>query len=519
MREIVVFFAVSLSCVAQYGPTQYVPSSDGSRLFFVSVDRMIGTNQSFRSKLFSWDVEHGVQLVYESPTEFICCISVTGDGSLAAFFAGPADGPPQRKGELLDLGTGQIEIVGTEAIISRNGRYLFTGNALVDRITGTSRPLPGAAAFVGSDGSILYRDRDNLHRVDPDGTDRTVISGLRFGQLVDADENTTTAIILPWPVSPVVVDTITGRQVDLGTVGASTGESPILSRDGQWVTFAARLPPDYHTQGILCRSDASGCKALTDSSMLASPIAISDDAGSVYAVLQNGVVRIDTSTGGTERAFVFGILSPLSDKPMVPGSLVRFSAVNAGDHITVNRMEVPLLSPPGALPVIQIPWDLPGQWVQFTMYGGDSPFETHTLTYALSDFFPQGFVPGNPGLNEGQPVYREDWSATTFESPAIPGEIVHIYAVGLGAVDCPVETGNPAPLDRLCRSTRMIDWQWTTAPSTTVPAEVLFAGLAPGIVGLYQIDVRVPPYNGYEFIELSDGVRNPRVAFVRVRPK
>src|SRR5437773_1783090 len=71
----------------------------------------------------------------------------------------------------------------------------------------------------------------------------------------------------------------------------------------------------------------------------------------------------------------------------------------------------------------------------------------------------------------------------------------------------PVETGSPAPLDRLCRSTRMVDWQLTTAPNTTVPAEVLFAGLAPGIVGRYQIDVRIPPYNGYEFIELSDGVR------------
>jgi uncharacterized protein (TIGR03437 family) len=511
IRDILVFFAVSLACVAQY-----VPTNDGSRLFFTSSDRLVGTNQSLRSKLFSWDAEHGVQLVYESPTEYICCISITGDGSLAAFSLVTADDAPRTKGGLLNLGTEQVEIVGSRAIISRNGHYLFTGDALVDRIAGTSRPVSVGAAFVGSDGSILYRDLNSLHRIDPDGTDRTVMSGFRFGTLIDADENTTTAIVIPATTSTVVLDTITGRQVDLSAAGGSTMPA-FLSRDGQWVTFGVQLPPDYHAHVILCRSDASDCKILTNPPILASAIGISGDASTVYASFQNRIWRIDTSTGRTERAFGFASFSPLAEAPIVPGSLVRFYALNAGDHIAVNGVEAPVLSSPGGAPVIQVPWDLPDQWVKFTMSGGDSPFETFTRTYPISDFFPQGFAPGSPGLNEGQPAYRQDWSATTYESPATAGEIVHIYAVGLGAVDCPVENGKPAPLDRLCRSTRMVDWQWTTAPGTTLPAEVQFAGLAPGMVGLYQIDVRVPPYNGYEFIELSDGVRNLRVAFVRVR--
>ena len=56
----ILFFAASLACMAQY-----VATDDGKRLFFTSADRMAGTDQSFRSKLFSWDPEHGVRLVYE----------------------------------------------------------------------------------------------------------------------------------------------------------------------------------------------------------------------------------------------------------------------------------------------------------------------------------------------------------------------------------------------------------------------------------------------------------------------
>jgi uncharacterized protein (TIGR03437 family) len=140
------------------------------------------------------------------------------------------------------------------------------------------------------------------------------------------------------------------------------------------------------------------------------------------------------------------------------------------------------------------------------MYGGDSAFETMQISASshVYDFFPQGFAVGGAAPNLGQVAYRQDWSAITDESPAVPGEIVHIYATGLGPVDCPVETGVPAPLDRLCRPTRVSDWRWETAPGIIVPAEVLFAGLAPGMVGLYQIDVRVPAEVVWGFMTLSE---------------
>ena len=239
----------------------------------------------------------------------------------------------------------------------------------------------------------------------------------------------------------------------------------------------------------------------------------SRDATIVYAVtFENRIFRIDTRSNRADEAFAFPWFYPLVEAPALRGSLLRFYAVNAGGHITANGRDVPILSSPGGLPVVQIPWELPDTWVKFTMYGGASPFETFTRTYPVADYAPRGFEPGSPGLNEGQSAYRQDWSAGTVASPAVPGEIVHIYAVGLGPTECPIETGKPAPVDRLCRALQTPEWKWIIAPNVTVPAEVQFAGFAPGMIGMYQIDVRVPPYNGYEYITLS-GIAN-----VRIRP-
>ncbi|HVV47613.1 MAG TPA: IPT/TIG domain-containing protein [Bryobacteraceae bacterium] len=71
--------------------------------------------------------------------------------------------------------------------------------------------------------------------------------------------------------------------------------------------------------------------------------------------------------------------------------------------------------------------------------------------------------------------------------PAQTGDVLLVYAGGLGPVDNPVETGQlPAP---------GVVARTTTAPTVlvnNVPAEVLYSGMS-SFVGVYQINIKVPP--------------------------
>ena len=74
---------------------------------------------------------------------------------------------------------------------------------------------------------------------------------------------------------------------------------------------------------------------------------------------------------------------------------------------------------------------------------------------------------------------HEDFSAVvTDASPVRPGEVLHLYATGLG------------PVDASGRATLPWEWMWISLGDR--PAEVLYVGLAPGLPGFYQVDVRTP---------------------------
>jgi uncharacterized protein (TIGR03437 family) len=70
--------------------------------------------------------------------------------------------------------------------------------------------------------------------------------------------------------------------------------------------------------------------------------------------------------------------------------------------------------------------------------------------------------------------------------PANIGEFITIFCTGLGSVTSPPATGAPA----LGTSTTVATPQVMIGG---VPAMVSFSGLAPGFVGLYQVNVQVPP--------------------------
>lgn len=84
----------------------------------------------------------------------------------------------------------------------------------------------------------------------------------------------------------------------------------------------------------------------------------------------------------------------------------------------------------------------------------------------------------------------------TTQNPARPGEIVHFYSRGLGPVDPVVPIGYPGPANPPAQLVTPL--QCTAEymdPSYSLisgPVDVLFAGLAPGLVGYYQVSLRVP---------------------------
>jgi uncharacterized protein (TIGR03437 family) len=72
--------------------------------------------------------------------------------------------------------------------------------------------------------------------------------------------------------------------------------------------------------------------------------------------------------------------------------------------------------------------------------------------------------------------------------PALAGENLEIYANGLGVVSESLPSGQPAPLDHLLKLGGPVTVVFGDGRRATAD----FAGLAPGTVGLFQVNVTIP---------------------------
>lgn len=80
-----------------------------------------------------------------------------------------------------------------------------------------------------------------------------------------------------------------------------------------------------------------------------------------------------------------------------------------------------------------------------------------------------------------------DYSLVLPSSPAQAGETVAVYVTGLGDVDPAVPDGSVGPATTLSNTTNTF-----TASIGGLNATVTYAGLAPNLAGLYQINVTIP---------------------------
>jgi uncharacterized protein (TIGR03437 family) len=132
---------------------------------------------------------------------------------------------------------------------------------------------------------------------------------------------------------------------------------------------------------------------------------------------------------------------------------------------------------------VQIPWELQGQTnaaLNVNLADMSVPY-----TIPIADSLPAMFLYGDDlAIAQDNTTYQ----LITASSPAQRAHYIIIYANGLGAVHNQPPSGEASPSEQLANT--------VAQPTVTiggVNAPVLFSGLTPGSIGLYQIDVQVPP--------------------------
>ena len=134
---------------------------------------------------------------------------------------------------------------------------------------------------------------------------------------------------------------------------------------------------------------------------------------------------------------------------------------------------------------VQVPYVVAGRnttAIQVTAQGLTSAVASAGLVAAAPGLYTVG------GAGGGQlQAQNSDFSRNSAANAAARGSYVIVYANGLGATNPPVATGQRTPATPGSVATLPI-----TASIGGQPAQVLYAGLAPGYVGLYQLNIAVP---------------------------
>lgn len=186
--------------------------------------------------------------------------------------------------------------------------------------------------------------------------------------------------------------------------------------------------------------------------------------GSIAAVYGNFLLATPSASGG----------APL------PTSISGLSIVFGGG------LPAPLFYASGVQVNLQVPWEMAGQ-SQTTLTATLAGQSSGAVVVPIAPLAPGIFATNGQGTGQGAILDAAN-RLVDASHPAIPGSTyLQIYCTGLGPVTHQPPTGYPAPGGPLAET--------LSTPEVTiggVPATVLFSGLAPGTVGEYQVNVRVP---------------------------
>lgn len=220
------------------------------------------------------------------------------------------------------------------------------------------------------------------------------------------------------------------------------------------------------------------------------------------------------SQGGVVNGASFSIDQP--DKRVAPGSIISIFGTNLastpaladsipistslGDvkSVTFNGVSAPIIAVGSQQINVQLPWELtaPSSGISNVAVvvtrhsaGASAPVQT-----PIGQYSPGIFTAHANGAGQALALIAPDNAIAAPAGsipgrktrPAKPGDVIQIYATGLGPVASHPKDGESVPG---AASTTIVK------PVVTfdgITGEVGFSGLAPGFVGLYQVNVTVP---------------------------
>lgn len=263
----------------------------------------------------------------------------------------------------------------------------------------------------------------------------------------------------------------TGAAAGLTSLLYSTARDPVLSGDGTQVAFTIGPPSGGRGAIEIVPVAGGGPKPVY------APVSV--NSGGVA-----GVAGTEPPSPGSLIS-VYGL--NFSNDELLFGSAFPLPPSLGGLSLLVNGQPVPLSS--------VTPWQINALLPQETPVGNTAfqvsvaGVDANTVTAQLQATGAAVFAFSEPGTSY--------WQAAAFHPgttipadvahPASAGETLETYGSGLGVTSPMVPAGEPSPASPPAVA--------LVTPQVTIgnqPAHVAFAGLVPGLAGVYQINVVVP---------------------------
>lgn len=331
--------------------------------------------------------------------------------------------------------------------------------------------------------------------------------------------------------------------------GLINGESAVFNKDGTYSSFSGGLPIGINNMGWIVGAQGTGHGGIVNpprTSLLVLPVLTWIEQGHAAAFLWingtqyvfNSCSCVTNSSGwefdyayavndagqivgtgfhnGVQTGFLLTPLSPPTVTAVVNGASFANGGVAPGeiatafgsnltsatginltsslplpttfltDSLTVDNKAVPLFavdSVNGQEQInFQVPWEV-AAGANAMIAVSNNGTAGASLSVPVLEAQPGIFNYSVGGKTFGA-ILHANFALANSANPAQPGETVLIYCTGLGAVESPPEDGAAG------------NGQHTMAmPSVTIggtKAIVSFSGLAPGFVGLYQVNAEVP---------------------------